>query len=109
MNSLQVIGDADTVLAFALGGVAGTVVHTAEEARAAVGAVVTTVRHAGGPVRQPALLLVTYGTAARIRDYLDGVSLDPNGPLILEIPGVGDPPARGRVDSVVERVLGVHP
>jgi vacuolar-type H+-ATPase subunit F/Vma7 len=53
-------------------------------------------------------VLITYGTAARIRDYLDGVILDPNGPLILEIPGVGDQPARGRVDSVVERVLGVH-
>ena len=108
MNPLHVIGDADTVLAFALGGVPGQVAHTADEARAAVDAVVAAVRHAGGPVQQPTLLLVTTATAERIREHLDGVMLDAKAPLILEFPGFNDPPAESPVERFVNRVLGVH-
>lgn len=108
MNPLYVIGDADTVLAFALGGVPGQVVHSADDARAAIEAVVATVHHAGGPTHQPTLLLVTTATAERIRDYLDTVGLDANAPLILEFTGFSDPPTESRVERFVGRVLGAH-
>lgn len=105
---MQVIGDRDTVLAFELGGVPGQVVQTAEEARAAIEAAVSAVRAGGGPVRRPALLLVTHATAKRIRDYLDRIILDPTGPLVLEIPGLVDPLGERPVERFVERVLGVR-
>ena len=108
MNAIQVIGDADTVLAFALGGIPGQVVRTAEEARTALEAVVTAVHHGGGPVQQPTLLLITSGTAERIRDALDTAILDPNAPLILEFSGFGDTPGASPVERFVGRVLGVH-
>ena len=108
MNPIHVIGDADTVLAFALGGVPGQVVPSADEARAAVDAVLDAVRHAGGSVQQPTLLLVTTATAERIHDHLDRVALDANAPLILEFTGFRDPPSKSPVERFVARVLGVH-
>jgi vacuolar-type H+-ATPase subunit F/Vma7 len=108
MTAIQVIGDADTVLAFGLGGIAGNVVQSADEARAAIDAVITAVRHAGGPAKLPTLLLITTGTAERIRDYLDAVMLNANGPLILEFTGFDDPPSASPVERFVGRVLGAH-
>jgi vacuolar-type H+-ATPase subunit F/Vma7 len=108
MDPVQIIGDADTVLAFSLGGVPGCVVATADEARAAVEAAVQQVRRDGGPARRPLLLLVTYATAARIRTYLDRVLLDASGPLVVEIPGVGEPARRSPAEVFVARVLGVQ-
>ncbi|HVO28092.1 MAG TPA: V-type ATP synthase subunit F [Candidatus Margulisiibacteriota bacterium] len=108
MNPVQVIGDADTVLAFALGGVPGHVVSSTDDARAAVDAVVNAVRRAGGPVREPTLLLVTSAIAERIRAHLDAVMLDANAPLILEFTGFSDPPSDSRVARLVGRVLGVR-
>ncbi len=107
MNAVQIIGDANTVLAFALGGITGQVAQSAEEARAAVESVVDAVHHAGGPVQCPTLLLVTSATAQRIRGYLDAVMLDASGPLILEFPGFGDAPSTGPVERLIDRVLGV--
>jgi vacuolar-type H+-ATPase subunit F/Vma7 len=107
MSAIQIIGDANTVLAFALGGVPGHVVHSAEEACAVVEAVVGAVRVAGGPVHRPKLLLVTSATADRIRGYLDAIALDSSAPLILEFPGFGDPPSENPVQRFVDRVLGV--
>ena len=104
---LAVVGDRDTVLTFQLGGVPGQVVHTADEACATIAEVVAAVHRDGGPARRPVLLLVTRGTAERIRTYLDRVMLDPGGPLILEIPGLGEPGERP-VERFVERVLGIH-
>lgn len=108
MTPIQIIGDEATVLAFALGGIPGHVVNTANEARAAIEVLIDDVRHHGGPVRQPTLLLVTQATAERIREYLDTVILDAGGPLVLEIPGFGEPLGRSPVTRFVERVLGMH-
>jgi len=107
-HPIQVLGDRDTVLAFALGGVPGSAVRTGDEARAAIDAVVREVRESGGPVAQPHLLLVTQGVADSVRDYLDMVILDANGPLVLEIPGMGEPLGQSPAESFVQRVLGVH-
>ena len=108
MTPISVIGDRDTVLAFQLGGVPGQVVQTAEEARAAIDAAVAAMQHDGGPARHPLLLLVTGGAAARIRADLDRVMLDPAGPLVLEIPGFGEPMGERPVERFVERVLGIR-
>jgi vacuolar-type H+-ATPase subunit F/Vma7 len=102
MTPVEVLGDRDTVLAFQLGGVPGQVVDTAQEARAAV---VAAVHRGGGPAQQPVL---THGTAERIRGYLDDVMVDRGGPLILEIPGLGEPTGGSPVGRFVERVLGVR-
>jgi vacuolar-type H+-ATPase subunit F/Vma7 len=108
MTPIQIIGDETTVLAFAVGGIPGRVVHTADEARAAIEALISEVRQAGGPARHPALLLLTHGTAERIRAYLDAVILDASAPLVLEIPGFGEPPGKSPLAGFVERVLGMH-
>jgi len=108
MNPVQVIGDADTVLAFALGSVPGHVVDTAAGARAAVDAVVRDVHHGGGPAQAPALILITHAAARLVRPHLDAVMLDPHGPLVLEIPGLGEPRRTPSVQRFVERVLSLQ-
>ncbi|MFI5397312.1 MAG: V-type ATP synthase subunit F [Candidatus Binatia bacterium] len=108
MSPLQVIGDAETVLAFALGGVPGRIADTADEACAAVEEVRNQVHAAGGPKQRPVLLVVTNGIAGRIRDYLQRVMLDARGPVILEVPGFGESSEGGSVQRVVERALGLH-
>lgn len=108
MKPLQVIGDADTVLVFALGGVPGRAVHSAEEARAAIEEVVDEVHAAGGPTQCPVLLVVTNGIAGRIRGYLKRAMLDASGPVILEVPGFGEAPDGGSVQRFVERALGLR-
>jgi vacuolar-type H+-ATPase subunit F/Vma7 len=108
MHSIEVLGDPHTVLAFALGGVPGRVIDTADEAQAAVDAVVERMRRDVSAQRQPVLLLVTQHTAELIRSVLDRAILDPRGPLVLEIPGFGEPLGQGPVERFVRRVLGVQ-
>ena len=108
MNPLHVIGDSDTVLAFALGGVPGRVAHTEHEARTAVDAVVQAVSRGGGVLRAPALILITHRMAALIRPYLHALILDAEAPLVLEIPGFGELHDEGPGDRFVERVLGIR-
>jgi vacuolar-type H+-ATPase subunit F/Vma7 len=108
MSGLQVIGDRETVLAFALGGIPGTVARTPEETRAALDVIVAALRDAGGPPAAPALVCVTYATARAVRGHLDALALDPSAPLILEIPGFGEPDGADPVARLVGRVLGGH-
>ena len=108
MSAVQVLGDANTVLAFALGGVPGRVVRTAADARAAVTAILTAAHAPAEAGQAPTLLLVTSRVAELARDVLEPASLDAHGPLVLEIPGFGEAPGRDPVGDFVERVLGVH-
>ena len=107
-DGIQVIGDADTVLCFSLGGIAGVAVSGADEARTALDSAAGVVRSGGGAVRCPMLLLVTRDVAALIRPDLDRVVLDPAGPMIVEIPAVGAVEDRGSVGRFVERLLGAR-
>lgn len=107
MTTLELIGDADTVSAFALGGVPGHVVQTADETEGAVAAVVKQVREAGGLLQCPTLLLITHAAAALIRGYLNEVMLDPAAPVVLEIPGFAEPLGESPLAGFVRRVLGV--
>lgn len=108
MTAVYVIGDSNTVLAFALGGVPGQVAQSALEARAAVEAVVATVRPAGGAAEHPTLLLVTHAAADWIRDDIQRLLLDTGAPLVLEIPGFGEPPGQSIVGRFVARLLGMR-
>lgn len=108
MSPIQVVGDAETVLAFALGGVPGRVAGRARDAHAAVEAVVDQVREAGGPARCPTVVVVTQGVAHLIREYLNQMILDPSAPLVLEIPGFAETHGDRPLERFVERVLGVH-
>jgi vacuolar-type H+-ATPase subunit F/Vma7 len=108
MTPIHVIGDAETVLAFAVGGVSGHVANGADEARRALEALGHAMHDGGGPSRHPVLVLVTQGTARLIRSFLDQLILDASGPLVVEIPGVGEALGEARAEWLVERVLGVH-
>jgi vacuolar-type H+-ATPase subunit F/Vma7 len=107
MTAIRLIGDADTVLAFALGGVPGQVTESAAEAEAAVGDIVRLVRSAGGLLQCPTLLLITHGVAAMIRSYLNDVMLDPAAPVVVEIPGFGEPLGTNPLAAFVRRAVGV--
>lgn len=107
MTAIQLIGDTDTVLAFALDGVSGQVTQTAGEAQAAVAAIVQQLRDAGGFLQRPTLLLITHGAAAMIRGDLNQLALDPAAPIVLEIPGLGEPLDENPLAGFVRRVLGV--
>jgi vacuolar-type H+-ATPase subunit F/Vma7 len=106
MSSVRVIGDRETVLAFALGGIPGTVVHTPEETRAALESVVAALRNEGGQQAAPILVCVTYAAASAVRAHLDALALDPNAPLVLEIPGFGGPDAVDPITRLVGAALG---
>ncbi len=108
---IEVVGDRETVLAFALGGVPGRVVLAAAEAPAVVEAAIAAARdRAAADASHPArILLVTSSVAAGTRDVIDRATLDPNAPLVLEIPGFADRPAKSRVGHFLERVLGGRP
>jgi vacuolar-type H+-ATPase subunit F/Vma7 len=108
MTPIHVIGDAETVLAFAVGGVSGHVVSRADEARSVFETLGDAMHDGGGPSRQPVLVFVTQGTARLIRSFLDQLILDATGPLVVEIPGVGETLGEARAEWLVERVLGVH-
>lgn len=107
-SSVRVIGDADTVLCFALGGIPGVVVGGADEARTALETAADAVHREGGSLRCPTLLLVTRDIAALVRAELDRVVLDPTGPMVVEIPAVGAGEDRGSVGRFVERLLGAR-
>jgi len=107
MNGMHVIGDADTVLAFALGGVAGSVVTTAADVRATLVAAADAVRAHGHEARRPLLVLITRSAAALATDDVRRMTLDPTAPLLLVIAGYGEG-GGAVVDDFVERVLGVR-
>ena len=107
MKGIHVIGDADTVLAFALGGVEGSPVTTPTEVRTALAAATDAVRARSRTGRQPLLLLVSRWAAALAADELRAMTLDPKAPLILVIPGYAEH-GGGVADDFVERALGVR-
>lgn len=108
MNAIRVIADRDTVLAFALGGVPGSVTETPAAARTALRAVVDEVRAAGGVRRHPIVVVVTRRVADGVRAEIDAVTLDPAAPLLLEIPAMREAGGERRARSVLERMLHVH-
>jgi len=90
MNQLRVIGDRETVLAFALGGVPGQVAESAQAARDSLQAVLDEAAADDPAAPQPRLVLITRDAAAGVRELIDRLVLAAPGPLILEIPGFAE-------------------
>jgi vacuolar-type H+-ATPase subunit F/Vma7 len=108
MSPIQVVGDADTVLAFVLGGVPGTVAQDSADALAAIESVRDAVGEQAGPTRSPVVLLVTQHVADSIREHLNALVLEARSVLVIEIPGFGEVPGVNALRRFVEKVLGVR-
>jgi vacuolar-type H+-ATPase subunit F/Vma7 len=95
------VGPPDTVLGLSLLGIEGTVVATPREAAAALDRALAT--------PEVAMVLLGQAWASGLRERIEAATVDPDGPLVVEVPdpeGVtGDVPLTERV----ERVLGVRP
>jgi vacuolar-type H+-ATPase subunit F/Vma7 len=108
MSPIQVIGDANTVLAFALGGVPGTVAQDSADAVAAIQSLRDAVGMQPTPARSPVVLLVTQQVADSIREHLKALLLETRSVLVIEIPGFGEAPGVNPLRRFVEKVLGVR-
>jgi V/A-type H+/Na+-transporting ATPase subunit F len=94
-----VIADPQTVLAFALAGIKGRAVHSADEVAPALRSI---------DRKEVGLLLITETLAENHRETIEQMLLERTGPLIVEIPDTQGPnPARikasERVASLVRR------
>lgn len=97
---VRAVGSADTVLGLGLLGIEGTEVRDQREAAAAFAAA----------LREPGVSLVLLGErwSDALRDALETAALDPDGPLVAEVPdGSGEAVAVSLTERV-ERVLGVR-
>jgi V/A-type H+-transporting ATPase subunit F len=96
----HVIGDEDTVLGFALAGVEGTEVSSADEAATAFDNVL------GGDA---GIVIITERVADMIRSRVDSYVLSERFPLILEIPGPeGRSAERPSVRELVNQAIGMN-
>jgi V/A-type H+/Na+-transporting ATPase subunit F len=94
------IGDADTVRAFRLAGVAGSTPDTPAAAAAALERLCA----------QPGLgvVILTQRLAAGIRQQVEAIRLQRNQPLLVEIPGPEGPlPGRKSLRQLVQEAVGV--
>ena len=96
-----VIGHPEAVLGFALAGLSGNAVSTAEEANAAL----------DGALEDPdaGIVLVTQDVARMIQPRMDGLKLHSTLPLIVEIPSPeGVPAGEPTLSEVVLRAIGIR-
>ncbi|MFO8064479.1 MAG: V-type ATP synthase subunit F [Spirochaetia bacterium] len=96
----HVIGDEDTVLAFALAGVEGTEVSTPTEAQTAFDNVLST---------DVGIVIITENVADMIRSHVDAYLVGEEFPLLLEIPGPeGRKADRPSVRDMVNQAIGMN-
>ena len=96
----HVIADEDTVLGFALAGVEGTEVSSAQEAESAFDTVI------GGDA---GIVIMTEDVADLIRDRVDTYVFSEQFPLLLEIPGPeGQRPDKPRIRELVNQAIGMN-
>jgi vacuolar-type H+-ATPase subunit F/Vma7 len=105
MSDIAVIGDRDTVLAFQLGGVDGYVVSDAKSARQAFEQVCDAARRAEDAAGGAKLLLVTHQVVEFVGELFDVNRLEPSTPMVLEIPGFGEPGHQRPLQQLLARVL----
>jgi vacuolar-type H+-ATPase subunit F/Vma7 len=95
------IADEDTVRGFQLAGVSGKAVANASEAADAL------TKAAADP--ECAIVILTDAVAARIRKQVDGIRLEQDHPLIVEIPGPTGPLAgQKNLQQLVREAVGIH-
>ncbi len=95
-----VIADEDTVLGFRYAGVEGQIVHTPEEARAALAECVAS--------RVAGIVILTDEIAATIQDDVNKLRFESQTPLVVQIPGP-DGPLPGRADllAMIREAMGI--
>lgn len=95
-----IIGDEDTVLGFAIVGVAGQVATNAEEARRAFQAVLAD--------KETSIVILTERVAEMIRPIVDRYVFSEGFPLIVEIPDRHGPmPNRPGIKEMVNTAIGL--
>jgi len=98
---LMVIGNQDAVWGFALAGVRGRVVTTAEELNRALDAALAD--------KEVGIVLVTEDAANLARQRVDTAMVRSTVPLVVEIPGPAGPrPDRPPLSEVIRRTIGVR-
>ena len=98
---LMVIGHPDAVRGFALVGVQGEIVTTAETLKAALDKALDD--------KSIGIILVTEDAAALARQRIDYLTAHSTIPLVVEIPGPGGPQAdRPSLSEVIRRTTGVR-
>ena len=97
---MLVIGSEDAVWGFALAGVRGKVVTTAEEVNHALDAVLAD--------EKIDIVLVTEDVADLARQRVDTLKIRSTRPLVVEIPGPAGPnPDRPPLSEVIRKTIGV--
>jgi len=98
---LMVIGNQDAVWGFALAGVRGRIVATAEELNRALDAAMAD--------KEVGIVLVTEDVANLARQRVDTAMVRSTVPLVVEIPGPAGPrPDRPPLSEVIRRTIGVR-
>jgi V/A-type H+-transporting ATPase subunit F len=98
---LRVIGSQDAVWGFALAGVHGQIVATADELHTALD-----VALADSDV---GIVLVTEGVADLDRQRVDELVMRSRTPIVVEIPGPGGPsPERPLLGELIRRTIGIR-
>jgi vacuolar-type H+-ATPase subunit F/Vma7 len=98
---MLVIGSEDAVWGFALAGVRGQVVATAEEVNHALDTVLTD--------EKTDIVLVTEDVADLARQRVDTLKIRSTHPLVVEIPGPAGPnPDRPPLSEVIRKTIGVR-
>jgi V/A-type H+-transporting ATPase subunit F len=98
---LMVIGNQDAVWGFALAGVRGRIVTTAEELNRALDAALAD--------KEVGIVLVTEDAANLARQRVDTAMVRSTVPLVVEIPGPAGPrPDRPPLSEVIRRTIGVR-
>ena len=98
---LLVIGNQDAVWGFALAGVRGQIVTTAEELDRALDAALAD--------KEVGIVLVTEDVADLNRRRVDMLRVHSSVPLVVEIPGPEGPrPDRPSLSEVIRRTIGVR-
>ncbi|MGC9360376.1 MAG: V-type ATP synthase subunit F [Anaerolineae bacterium] len=95
-----VIGSENCVLGFALAGLEGITVRSAEEVDAALDLLM------GDP--DVALVLISADVAALVRDRVDELKVNSLQPLLVEIPGQHTGTSYPPLRDFVQRAVGVH-
>ena len=97
---MYIIGSPDAVRGFALAGVRGRIVETAEELDRALDAALE---------EDIDILLVTEDVAELDRDRVDMLMVRSTAPWVVEIPGPGGPdPERPSLSELIRRTIGVR-
>lgn len=95
------IADENTVRGFRLAGVDGQVAVTAQEAAAALQKARTDLDYG--------ILILTNNLAQAIRTQVEAMRLECDRPLVVEIPGFGEPrPSGKRLQRIVQEAVGIR-